>query len=96
MPCLFKRTRNRQENRSDTWREGRWGGRIITRLSWSGLDIPSKPAQNARKWFATVEVERMSGDPDWLDKAIRIVEKQIHAINQKQRCKGQAEMLIIQ
>ena len=36
-----------------------------------------RPAQNARKWFATVEIERMSQDPDWLDKAIRIVEKQI-------------------
>jgi hypothetical protein len=33
-----------------------------------------RPAQNARKWFATVEIARMSQDPDWLDKAIRIVE----------------------
>ena len=24
-----------------------------------------KPMQNARKWFATVEIERMSRDPDW-------------------------------
>ena len=46
-----------------------------------------KPAQNARKWFATVEIERMSGELDWLDKAIRIVEKQIQAMNQKQRGK---------
>lgn len=55
-----------------------------------------KPAQNARKWFATVEVERMSGDPVWLDKAIRIVEKQIQVMNQKQRGKGQSEMAIVQ
>jgi hypothetical protein len=48
-----------------------------------------KPAQNARKWFATVELERMSQDPDWLDKAIRIIEKQIQQMNQKQRGKEQ-------
>src|SRR5271165_2324881 len=47
-----------------------------------------KPAQNARKWFATVEIERMSCDPLWLDKAIRIVEKQIREMNEKQRGKG--------
>ena len=46
-----------------------------------------KPAQNARKWFATVEIERMSSDPDWLDKAIRIVEKQIQEMNKKQKDK---------
>src|ERR1017187_3037901 len=46
-----------------------------------------KPAQNARKWFATVEIERMSCDPDWLDKAIRIVEKQIQEMNKKQKGK---------
>ena len=44
-----------------------------------------KPAQNARKWFATVEIERASCDPDWLDKAIRIVEKRIHDMNEKQK-----------
>lgn len=55
-----------------------------------------KPAQNARKWFATVEIERVSRDPDWLDKAIRIVEKQIALMNQKQRCKTQDELVITQ
>ena len=44
-----------------------------------------KPAQNARKWFAAVEIERLGGDPDWLDKAIRIVEKQIRDMNEKQK-----------
>ena len=48
-----------------------------------------RPAQNARKWFATVEIERMSCDPDWLDKAIRIVEKQIQEMNRKQRGNGE-------
>ena len=47
-----------------------------------------KPAQNARKWFATVEIDRLSGDLVWLDKAIRIVEKQIQEMNQKQRNRG--------
>lgn len=47
-----------------------------------------KPAQNARKWFATVEIERACGDPDWLDKAVRIVEKQIQEMNRKQKGKG--------
>jgi len=44
-----------------------------------------KPAQNARKWFATVEIERLGCDPEWLDKAIRIVEKQIRDMNEKQK-----------
>ena len=44
-----------------------------------------KPAQNARKWFATVEIDRACTDPDWLDKAIRIVEKQIQEMNRKQK-----------
>jgi hypothetical protein len=34
-----------------------------------------------------VEIERMSCDPDRLDKAIRIVEKQIQEMNKKQRGK---------
>jgi hypothetical protein len=51
-----------------------------------------KPAQNARKWFATVEIERMSCDLDWLDKAMRIIEKQIQQMNQKQRGKEYSEM----
>jgi hypothetical protein len=46
-----------------------------------------KPAQNARKWFATVEIERFSGDVVWLDKAIRIIEKQIQEMNRKQKGK---------
>jgi hypothetical protein len=51
-----------------------------------------KPAQNARKWFATVEIERACADPVWLDKAIRIVEKQIQEMNKKQRGREQSEM----
>ena len=51
------------------------------------FSVIPKPAQNARKWFATVEIERMSCDPDWLDKAMSIVEKQIQEMNRKQRGK---------
>ena len=50
-----------------------------------------KPAQNARKWFATVEIERMSCDLVWLDKAIRIVEKQIQEMNRNQRGRREHE-----
>jgi hypothetical protein len=47
-----------------------------------------RPMQNARKWFATVELERLSRDPEWLDKAIRIVERHVQEANRKQRGKG--------
>ena len=47
-----------------------------------------KPAQNARKWFATVELERLSNDAAWLDKSIRIVGKCIQDMNGKGRGKG--------
>jgi hypothetical protein len=44
-----------------------------------------KPAQNSRKWFATVEIERLGRDLVWLDKAVRIVEKHVSDLNFKQR-----------
>ena len=44
-----------------------------------------KPAQNGRKWFATVELAQHSQDRDWLDKAMRIVGRQIQEMNRKQR-----------
>ncbi len=47
-----------------------------------------KPGQNARKWFALVELERLGADPAWLDKAIRIVEKRIQEQNGKQKGRG--------
>jgi hypothetical protein len=62
----------------------------------SGVARHLKPAQNARKWFATVEIERMSSDQEWLDKAMRIVEKQIQEMNKKQRSKEQSEMPLVQ
>ena len=67
-----------------------WPNYYLPFLVRSGHLKPlGKPLQNARKWFATVEIERMSCDPDWLDKAIRIVEKQIQEMNRKQRGKGE-------
>ena|SRR5436190_1476941 len=42
-----------------------------------------KPAQNARKWYAMVELERLSRDPAWLDKAIRIVDRLVREANGK-------------
>jgi hypothetical protein len=44
-----------------------------------------KPAQNARKWFARMEIERLGSDLAWLDKAVRLVEKHVHELNFKQR-----------
>jgi hypothetical protein len=52
-----------------------------------------KPGQNSRKWFATVELERLSRDSAWLDKAVRIVEKHVQESNQKQRGKARDEAL---
>jgi hypothetical protein len=49
-----------------------------------------KPMQNARKWFASCDLERLSRDPAWLDKAIRIVERHVQEANRKQRGKAPA------
>jgi hypothetical protein len=63
-----------------------WPDYYVPFLVSAGHLMPlGKPAQNARKWFATVEIERMCGDPDWLDKAVRIVEKQIQEMNKRQK-----------
>ena len=48
-----------------------------------------KPGQNARKWYAMVELERLSRDPVWLDKAIRIVDRLVREGNGQQKGKGQ-------
>jgi DUF1680 family protein len=47
-----------------------------------------RPSQNSRKWFATVELQALTRDRDWLDKAIRIVEKHVQQMNEKQRGKA--------
>ena len=52
-----------------------------------------KPAQNARKWYAMVELDRLSRDPAWPDKAIRIVDRLAREANGKQKDKGSEETL---
>jgi len=52
-----------------------------------------KPAQNARKWYATVELDRLSRDPVWLDKAIRIVDRLVREANGKPKGKEPEEPL---
>jgi hypothetical protein len=52
-----------------------------------------KPGQNARKWYAMVELERLSRDPAWLDKAIRIVDRLVREANGTQKRKGPEEAL---
>jgi hypothetical protein len=71
-------------------RRQRWPNYYLPFLVRAGHLKPlGKSPQDARKWFATVEIERMGCDPDWLDKAIRIVEKQIQEMNRKQRGNGE-------
>jgi hypothetical protein len=52
-----------------------------------------KPAQNARKWYAMADLERVSRDPAWLDKAIRIVDRMVREANGKNKSKGLEEPL---
>ena len=47
------------------------------------LPALGKPAQNGRKWFSTYLLDELSCDPAWLDKAIRIVQRKIQAMNQQ-------------
>ena len=57
-------------------------------LARAGHLIPlGKPAQNSRKWYSTAQLEYLSRDPEWLDKAIRIIERYIQGLNQMQRGK---------
>src|SRR5512135_3286211 len=66
-----------------------WPPYFMPLLARAGRLKPlGKPAQNARKWYATVELERLSRDPAWLDKAIRIVDRLVREANGRQRGKG--------
>jgi hypothetical protein len=42
-----------------------------------------KPAQNSRKWFARVDIERLASDLAWLDKTVRLAEKHVRDLNLK-------------
>ncbi len=45
------------------------------------LNYLGRPAPNARKYFSAVEVEQLSRDTPWLQKASRAVTKYIHEKN---------------
>ena len=71
-----------------------WPPYFMPMLARAGHLKPlGKPAQNARKWYATVELERLSRDPAWLDKAIRIVDKLVREANGGKKGKGPDESL---
>lgn len=53
-----------------------------------------KPAQNARKWFARVEIEAVMQDRAWLDKAVFIVERYVSDMNLKRRRRTQDAMAV--
>ena len=59
-----------------------WPAYFMPLLARAGHLKPlGKPGQNARKWYATVELERLGRDPVWLDKAIRIVDRLVREAN---------------
>ncbi|MDB6057316.1 MAG: hypothetical protein JWO95_1160 [Verrucomicrobiales bacterium] len=65
-----------------------WPDYFLPVLMRTGLLKPlGKPSQSSRKWFSTVELERLGTDPVWLDKAVRTVEKHVHDMNEKRRGK---------
>jgi hypothetical protein len=71
-----------------------WPAYFMPLLARAGHLKPlGRPAQNARKWYATVELERLGRDPAWLDKAIRIVDRLVREANGKQKGKGPGEAL---
>ena len=71
-----------------------WPAYFMPLLARAGHLKPlGKPAQNARKWYAMAELERVSRDQAWLDKAIRIVDRLVRQANGKQKGKGQEEPL---
>jgi hypothetical protein len=68
-----------------------WPPYFLTLLVRAGHLKPlGKPSQNSRKWYATVELVRLGSDPEWLDKAIRIVEKRVQMASGKQAGKGRS------
>ena len=71
-----------------------WPSYFMPLLARSGHLKPlGKPNQNARKWYATVELERLSRDPVWLDRAIRIVDRLVREANGDKKGKGLDESL---
>jgi len=59
----------------------------------STLKPRCRPKQNARKWYAPVELERLSPDPVWLDRATRIVDRLVREANGDKKGKEFEETL---
>jgi hypothetical protein len=71
-----------------------WPAYFMPLLARAGHLKPlGKPGQNARKWYAMVDLERLARDRQWLDKAIRLVDKLVRESNGKQKGKGLNETL---
>jgi len=71
-----------------------WPAYFMPLLARAGHLKPlGKPGQNARKWYAAVELERVSRDPAWLDKAIRIVDRLVREANGDKKGKEHEESL---
>jgi hypothetical protein len=71
-----------------------WPPHFMPFLARAGHLKPlGKPAQNGRKWYAMVELERLNRDPARLDKAIRIVDRPVREANGKQKGKSSEEAL---
>ena len=63
-----------------------WPPYFLTLLAGAGHIKPlGKPTQNSRKWYARVELDRLGGDAEWLDKAVWIVAKRVQESNGKQK-----------
>ena len=61
-----------------------WPQYILTILASAGHIKPlGRPSQNSRKWYARVELDRLGGDAEWLDKAILIAERRVNRMNSK-------------
>src|SRR5436190_10598427 len=73
-----------------------WPAYFMPLLARAGHLKPlGKPGQNARKWYAMVELERLSHDPVWLDKAIRVVDRLVRTANGKQKGEDSEEVLAV-
>jgi hypothetical protein len=71
-----------------------WPPYFMPFLARAGHSKPlGKPAQNTRKWYAVVELERLGRGPAWLVKAIRMVDRLVRGANGKQKGKGSEEPL---
>ena len=73
-----------------------WPAYFMPLLARAGHLKPlGRPVQNSRKWYSTVELERLGRDAEWMDKAVRIVDRMVREANGKQRDKGLDASLVV-